>query len=123
MLMSSASGESGRRDGRHIQAAALATLRAELGERAIREDEPLARHGTFGVGGPAEVWVSIAREDELVGLVERARAHGWPLMLVGNGTNALYADAGARGIVARMALAEWRLEELDAETARLRADA
>ena len=113
MLMSSASGESGRRDGRQIQAAELAILRAELGERAIRADEPLARHGTFGVGGPAEVWVTIAREEDLARLVTLAAAQGWPLMLVGNGTNILYADAGARGVVARMADAFWRLEATD----------
>lgn len=103
-------------------AALLAALRARFGPRA-RADEPLARHGTFGVGGPVDAWVTVAREDDLLWLVATAAANGWPLMLVGNGTNVLYADAGARGIVARMALAEWRLEDMDEGHARLRAGA
>jgi UDP-N-acetylmuramate dehydrogenase len=116
MPMSSAGGTSGKHeesDGRPIQGEALAELRALFGERAIRADESLARHGTFGVGGPAEVWANVAREEDLARLVTLAVAHGWPLMLVGNGTNVLYADAGARGVVARMADAVWRLEATD----------
>jgi UDP-N-acetylmuramate dehydrogenase len=83
--------------------------------RRVRAAEPLARHGTFAVGGPADAWVTVAHEGDLVQLVALARLHGWPLMLVGNGTNVLYADAGARGIVARMAIDEWHLESVDGE--------
>lgn len=108
-------------DSEHLEPM-LQAARAIVGGRT-RPRESLARHGTFGVGGPAEVWVTITREAELAALVERARVHDWPLMLVGNGTNVLYADAGARGIVARMALNDWRLEELSTDTARLTAGA
>lgn len=100
----------------------LATLREHFGAR-VRTGEPLSRHGTFGVGGPADAWISVAVEDDLLRLVQLARSSGWPLMLVGNGTNVLYADAGARGIVARMALDDWRLEPVDAEHMRLTAGA
>jgi UDP-N-acetylmuramate dehydrogenase len=102
--------------------AMIATLRQHFGAR-LRTDEPLARHGTFGVGGAADVWLTITREAELIELVGLCRTHDWPLMLVGNGTNVLYADAGARGVVARMALAEWRLEPVDEAHTRLRAGA
>lgn len=89
-------------------------LRQRFGAH-VREHEPLARHGTFGVGGPADAWVPLASEDDVLTLVRLARTHDWPLMLVGNGTNVLYADAGARGVVARMALDDWRLETVDGE--------
>lgn len=102
--------------------AMLATLREQFGAR-MRPGEPLARHGTFGVGGPADAWIPVATEDDLLRLVRLARSSGWPLMLVGNGTNVLYADAGARGIVARMALDDWRLEPVDASHTRLIAGA
>src|SRR5215469_10379280 len=85
----------------------------------FREQESLARHGTFAVGGPAEAWINIRREADLSKLVAAARAHQWPLMLVGNGTNILYADAGARGIVARMVMNDWSLEEVDENHCRL----
>ncbi len=100
----------------------LAQLEARYGS-PVRREEPLARHGTFAVGGPADAWVSIRREDDLLPLVALARQHAWPLMLVGNGTNVLYADAGARGIVARMAIDAWRLDEVDGEHAILHAGA
>ncbi|MGZ3582017.1 MAG: UDP-N-acetylmuramate dehydrogenase [Ktedonobacterales bacterium] len=100
----------------------LATLREHFGAR-LRAGEPLARHGTFGVGGPADAWIPVATEDDLLRLVRLARSSGWPLMLVGNGTNVLYADAGARGIVARMALDDWSLEPIDADHTRLIAGA
>jgi UDP-N-acetylmuramate dehydrogenase len=77
----------------------------------VRRNEPLARHGTFGVGGPADVWVTLETAEELVHLVRRCRERAWPLLLVGNGTNVLYADAGARGIVARLALTRYTIEQ------------
>jgi UDP-N-acetylmuramate dehydrogenase len=101
----------------------MLTYLREVFGRLMRADEPLSKHGTFGVGGPADAWVSIEDELALTRLATVAWERGWPLMLVGNGTNVLYSDAGARGVVARMALTEWALEPLDAERARLRAGA
>ncbi|MGE5335707.1 MAG: UDP-N-acetylmuramate dehydrogenase, partial [Nitrososphaerota archaeon] len=101
------------------------TMLDELVQRfgtGVIGNEPLARHGTFGVGGPADAWLAITQEDALVALVALAAERGWPLMLVGNGTNVLYADAGARGIVARMNSAAWRIENVDSEHALLTAD-
>jgi UDP-N-acetylmuramate dehydrogenase len=88
----------------------LDELRAIFGVR-LRPNELLSRHGTFGVGGPADAWVSVAREEELLALVNLASDRNWPLMLVGNGTNALFSDAGARGVVARMQIDTSTLEE------------
>jgi UDP-N-acetylmuramate dehydrogenase len=102
--------------------AMIEELRALCGPRTTA-NEPLARHGTFGVGGPAQAWVSVTREQSLIQLASLAGERGWPLMLVGNGTNVLYADAGARGIVARMALVEWRLEGEESVHQRLVAGA
>jgi UDP-N-acetylmuramate dehydrogenase len=98
------------------------TLRLHLGER-VRRNEPLARHSTFGVGGPADVWVSLDTRDDLVGLVTMCAEQRWPLLLTGNGTNVLYADAGVRGIVARIALNRYTIEEHGDGTALLRAGA
>lgn len=100
----------------------IAALTERFGRRA-GADEPLAGHGTFGVGGPADAFVTIKREEEALALVRMAQEHGWPLMLVGNGTNVLYADAGARGIVARMKSDNWSLEKVDDERTRLLAGA
>lgn len=99
----------------------LDELRQRFGAGVIGH-EMLSRHGTFGVGGPVDVWLAIEREETLVELAALASARQWPLMLVGNGTNVLYADAGARGIVARMHSAAWHLEDVDSEHVLLAAD-
>ena len=89
----------------------------------IRHNEPLARHGTFGVGGPADIWVSLEKPKELLDLVRLCMQDHCPLLLVGNGTNTLYADAGARGVVARIALNNYEIDDYGDGTALLRADA
>src|SRR5258708_38077958 len=77
----------------------------------VRRNEPLSRHGTFGVGGPADVWVTLETSEQLLDLVSQCMAKEWPLLLVGNGTNVLYAGAGARGVVARIALNDFTIED------------
>ncbi len=89
----------------------------------VRLNEPLARHCTFGVGGPADVWVSLTSLRELINLVSWCAEQRWPLLLVGNGTNVLYADAGVRGIVARIALDSYTIEDHGDGTALLLAEA
>src|SRR5437660_7639852 len=92
-------------------------------QKRVRLNEPLARHCTFGVGGPADVWVSLDTSRELVDLVTLSSERQWPLLLVGNGTNILYADASVRGIVARIAFNEYILEGQGDSTALLSAGA
>jgi UDP-N-acetylmuramate dehydrogenase len=101
---------------------AYAELRTRFGER-VRCDEPLARHGTFGVGGPADVWVAIDTSDDLVRLVALCSEQRWPLLVTGNGTNVLYADEGVRGVVARIAITTYTLEDHGDGTAFLQAGA
>jgi UDP-N-acetylmuramate dehydrogenase len=101
---------------------AYATLLPRFGRR-LRLHEPLARHCTFGVGGPADLWLSLETRDELLWLVRRCLAERWPLLLVGNGTNVLFGDAGVRGIVARIALSDYRLVEQEDGSALLYAEA
>ena len=89
----------------------------------VRLNEPLARHCTFGVGGPADVWISVDTSRELIDLVNMCIEEQWPLLLVGNGTNILFADAGVRGIVARIVLDNYNIEDQGDTTALLVAEA
>lgn len=101
---------------------AYAELHPHFGGR-LRRNEPLARHCTFGVGGPADLWVSLDSRQELIGLITLCADQHWPVLVVGNGTNILYADAGVRGIVARIALSDYEIEDQGDGTALLSADA
>jgi len=89
----------------------------------IRRNEPLAEHCAFGVGGPAEIWVSLESKQELVGMVSLCLERHWPLLIVGNGTNVLYADAGIQGIVAHISFNHYSIEQYDDTTALLMAEA
>lgn len=79
-------------------AALLAGLRAQFGER-VRTDEPLARHTTLQLGGPADLFVTAQSTAELVAAVSLAKAHGVPVFLLGGGANLVIAETGIRGLV------------------------
>ncbi|MFP4562671.1 MAG: UDP-N-acetylmuramate dehydrogenase [Spirochaetia bacterium] len=61
-------------------------------------DEPLARHTTFEVGGPAEVFTVPQDIEELKKLLDIARKAGVPVTVLGTGANVLAADRGIEGI-------------------------
>lgn len=92
-------------------------------QQRLRMHEPLSQHSSFGVGGPADLWLSVETREELRELVSMCAQRRWPLLVVGAGSNILYADAGVRGIVASMALPHYHLEEQSSETALLIAEA
>lgn len=85
--------------------------------------EPLARHSAFGVGGPADLWLTLETREELCDLINLCGQQRWPLLLVGDGSNILYADAGVRGIVASIAFRTYHLEEQTQKNALLVAEA
>jgi UDP-N-acetylmuramate dehydrogenase len=66
--------------------------------RRTRRDEPLGRHTTLGVGGPADVYAEPATDGELAELLKIARGENLPVLMVGQGSNLLISDSGFRGI-------------------------
>jgi len=67
-------------------------------EQLLR-DEPMSRHTTFRVGGPADIMVFPACAEQLVRALELAKECGVPAMVMGNGSNMLVRDGGIRGLV------------------------
>jgi UDP-N-acetylmuramate dehydrogenase len=64
-----------------------------------RRDEPLSRHTTIGIGGPADVFVTArdaAQLSQVLGLAHSARA---PVFVLGSGSNIVVGDGGIRGVV------------------------
>jgi UDP-N-acetylmuramate dehydrogenase len=76
-------------------------LQERFGAR-VRFAEPLSRHTSFRIGGPADAWVEVESGAELLGVQRTARAHAVPLAVLGIGTNVLVADRGVRGIVVKL---------------------
>jgi UDP-N-acetylmuramate dehydrogenase len=78
-------------------------VQAESGMAAeCRFGEPMSRHTTFQVGGPADLWVRPAGEGFpafAAALLRIAGAAGTPVFVLGGGANLAAADRGVRGIV------------------------
>ena len=64
----------------------------------IRRDEPMSRHTSWHVGGPAEIFFTPADRAELAAFL-RSLPAGIPLYWVGLGSNLLVRDGGIRGVV------------------------
>ena len=78
--------------------AVAADLARRVGVRAVQA-EPMAKHTTMRVGGPADLFVTAHNAFELKGLVRFARARAIPLFLLGRGSDLVVSDAGIRGLV------------------------
>ena len=70
-----------------------------LDEENIKVDEPMKKHISFKVGGPADFLVKPKTEEELRNVVEFAKKENVPFIVIGNGSNLLVKDGGIRGIV------------------------
>ena len=81
-----------------------ATTRQQLGDLRgrVRFDEPLSRHTTFRVGGPADALVEPADEADLLRALAIAHGAGAPVTVLGEGSNVLVSDLGVRGVVLRL---------------------
>lgn len=65
----------------------------------VLEQEPLSRHTTFRIGGPAAVFCLPETPAQLLRTLELCRQQGVRTYLLGNGSNTLFADAGFDGAV------------------------
>jgi UDP-N-acetylmuramate--alanine ligase len=75
-------------------------LKAIVGEEGeVRLYEPLAKHTTLRVGGPAQFWVEPRSEQALAQLIRFCRDEHLPLFAIGRGSNLLVRDGGIRGVV------------------------
>ncbi len=80
-----------------VVAERLKEIVGEEGE--VRLYEPLARHTTLRVGGPAQFWVEPRDESAFAGVIRFCRAEKLPLFVIGRGSNLLVRDGGIRGVV------------------------
>ena len=75
-------------------------LKTILGEEGdVRLYEPLAKHTTLRVGGPAQFWVEPRNEATFAELIRYCRREKLPLFVIGRGSNLLVRDGGIRGVV------------------------
>jgi UDP-N-acetylmuramate dehydrogenase len=70
--------------------------------RDVRVDEPLSRHVSFRIGGPADVLVVPRSLDELRGALRVLYEGPDPFVVLGRGSNVLVSDRGVRGVVVKI---------------------
>ena len=79
---------------------ALAALLAQrCGTLEVRNEEPMSRHTTFRIGGPADCLVYLENEEQLCKIQKYLRLVDVPYTVIGNGSNLLVSDQGYAGIV------------------------
>jgi UDP-N-acetylenolpyruvoylglucosamine reductase len=83
----------------------------------IRRDEPLAKHTTMRVGGPADVYVEAASEQDLAVVLAYCHERSRQFFVLGRGSNLLVKDGGFRGVV--ICLAQAHFGRIEARGERL----
>ncbi|MFZ5365398.1 MAG: UDP-N-acetylmuramate dehydrogenase [Patescibacteria group bacterium] len=72
----------------------------------ILENEPMAKHTTFRVGGPAEYYCEVNNKGDLYKVLSTARNLKLPFFIFGGGSNILVTDNGIKGVVIKLAEGE-----------------
>jgi len=62
-------------------------------------NEPMAKHTSYGIGGPAQAYITPADENDLKQILIFAKDKGINTFFAGSGSNLLVADEGFEGIV------------------------
>ena len=103
----------------HEQATALSKdvaqmeqLKSAMGAGVIKLYEPLAKHTTMRIGGPAQFWVEPETEEGFARLVRYCTEQGIPIFAMGRGSNLLIRDGGIRGVVVHFARGEFKQIEV-----------
>lgn len=90
-------------------------LREVLKENQILTEEPMAKHTTFQIGGPADFLLLPETVSQIVAILRLCQKEGIPFYVIGNGSNLLVSDEGFRGIIIKLdqAFSNITVEEAD----------
>ncbi len=80
----------------------LDDLQTVMGHGTIKLDEPLSKHTTLRIGGPAQFWAEPETEEAFARLVRFCTLNELPIFVLGRGSNLLVRDGGIRGVVVHL---------------------
>ena len=92
------------------------------GEQQVRREEPMSRHTTFRIGGPADYFICPDTAEQIRQILEICRAEDIPWFILGNGSNLLVSDQGYRGVVIQI-YKNFQNIEVQGETLKVQAGA
>ena len=87
----------------------------------IKRDEPMAKHTTLRVGGPADFYIEPATETDLALILQWCGERGVKFFMLGRGSNLLVRDGGFRGVV--ICLSSPNFSRIEIDGTRIRAGA
>lgn len=85
-----------------ISCSHLAAQLAQQDVGLVRTDQPLSQHNSWRIGGFADLLVEPTTAGQIVTLYRFVREQNLPLVVIGQGTNLLFDDAGVRGLVLKI---------------------
>ena len=88
-------------------------LQLGISKDNILFDEPMSKHTTFKVGGPAECYIKIDDIQDLRHILRFAKQNDIPITILGNGSNVLVLDGGIKGIVLNIRFNKIEMMNLD----------
>ena len=78
-------------------------------------NEPMKKHTSFKIGGNADLFVSVKTEEELKQILNYAKQKQIPVTIIGNGSNLLVSDDGVRGIVIKIDIQYFNVQNKEDE--------
>lgn len=70
----------------------------------IKCNEPMKKHTSFKVGGPADIFIMPRKTWQVISAIKLFKDNGIPFFIMGNGTNLVFRDGGFRGAVIKLTL-------------------
>lgn len=78
-------------------------------------NEPMKKHSTFKIGGPAQCLIKVENITELKEILEFSNKNQIKITVIGNGSNLLILDGGIEGITLMIKLDNYEIIEKDSE--------
>lgn len=85
-------------------------LAQKIDHKRILLNEPMSRHTSFKIGGPADILVIADNLEELKYVLEISKKYNIPITCIGNGSNLLVKDKGIRGITIKLSFKEIKID-------------
>ena len=95
-------------------------LCAAAGTEAVLVNEPMSRHTTFRIGGPADYFVMPSENGQIRDVIRMCREQAVPYYVMGNGSNLLVGDRGFRGVIIQIGR---NMSRIDVSGTRIRVQA
>ena len=77
----------------------------------IKQNEPLSKHTTFAIGGPAKYFAAVRTKEEVLEAIAFAEKKKLPFFLLGGGSNVLFNDNGYDGLIIKIQIGGVKIDE------------